>query len=98
MFLARNLDLARALGPVPPEPRPSERADDRLDHDQVHELPVNELLERHRPEHARLLPVQPKGVQSEYELEEVEAAPVGEHHPRVEEEDAVEREEIDQRR
>ena len=68
---------------LPTEPRSAQRADCRLEDDEVHHLAVDELLRRHRPERARRLAVEPEAVERQQQLEEVEAEPVAEHRQRI---------------
>src|SRR5437899_5550689 len=87
-----HLDFTRALGALPVQADAEERADRGLDHHQIHELAIDELLKRHRPERPGRLLIKAEGVERKHELQSVEPAPVGEHRQRAEEKEAVERE------
>src|SRR5829696_7187961 len=75
--LRRHLDLAGALDVLPPEPGPPQGADHRLDDDQVHQLAVDDLLQRQRPQRSQGLAVQPERIDGEDQADRVEAEPVG---------------------
>ena len=52
-----------------------EGADRRFDDHELHQLPVDELLQRQRPERSQTLLVDPEGVDGRRELDEVERDP-----------------------
>ena len=83
---------------LPAKARAEDRTDHRLDHHQVHELAVDELLEGHREKRSHRFPVEPEGVGAERELQAVEGGPVERHRHRIEEEQPVDREQVDERR
>lgn len=65
--------------------RANERTDGRFDDHEVHQLPVDELLERQCPERPERLTVDPEGECRQHQLQRVEADPVGKDGPWVRE-------------
>ena len=89
---------AGALELVPAQADAGDGGDDRLDDDRVHELSVDELLERERPQRAKGLAVEAEGVGRQGELNQVEPAPVRQDQPGVIEDQPVQGEKVDERR
>src|SRR3954454_1499302 len=94
----RELDVARARDGLPGGAGAVQGGDDRLDYYQVHELAIDDLLQGQGPERTQRLAVEPEGDDGDHELQEVEAQPEGNDRYGVGEDQAVEREQVDQRR
>src|SRR3954454_19898741 len=93
-----GLEAAVALHPLPAQSRACQRGERGLDDNQVHQLPVDEWLQRKRPQRSRPLAVQPERVNAHAELNDQEGGPDQQYAHRVEEDQSVELEHVDHRR
>lgn len=94
----RDAEAAVPLHPVPPQVHAGHGGDNGLNDDEIHELPVNELLKRKGPQRAEALIVEPEGVGGHEELDGQEDEPERHDPEWIEEDQAVDSEDIDDRR
>ena len=80
---------------MPVRARAGKCGGDGLDDDEVHELAVDDLLEWKRPHIVDGLAVQAERVGTDRDLKEGEGEPAGDDQFAAEEQDALEREEVD---
>jgi len=90
-------ELAGALELLPPEAVAESGSAHRLDNDEVDELAVHELLERHGPQRPQRLTVGAQGVAGDDEVDRVHDQPVREHRREVEGEQPEQGVQVDHR-
>ena len=83
---------------LPPQPDAAGGRDHRPDQHRVHQLPVDDLLQRQEPEHAQRLALEPEGDHRGDELDRLHRRPRDQRRHRVEEQQPVDQEDVHQRR